>query len=161
MARKNGRSTRKKFVYFFINGQIHKVLRSSRSKDELVAWNYLEKKRVLYSYSQVEKNMQNAYTLTQVAKILCKHRVTIQDYILDGKIRSPQKVYPISNPDHENWSKYMFSESDILDLHQFILDAGHSSEIPSKPELLAILKNNLILYTKTEDGKFVPVWKAE
>ena len=105
--------------------------------------------------------MQNAYTLTQVAKILCKHRVTVQDYILDGKIRSPQKVYPISNPDHQNWSKYMFSESDILDLHQFILDAGHSSEIPSKTQLLAILKNNLILYTKTEDGKFVPVWKAE
>lgn len=55
----------------------------------------------------------------------------------------------------------MFKEKDILDLHQHILDSGHSSEIPSKSELLAILKNNLILYTKTEDGKFIPVWKAE
>jgi hypothetical protein len=55
----------------------------------------------------------------------------------------------------------MFSESDILDLHQYILDVGHSSDLPSKTELLSILKNNLILYTKTEDGKFVPVWKAE
>ena len=105
--------------------------------------------------------MQTAYTLTQVAQILNKHRVTIQDYILEGKIKSPQKVYPISNPENENWSKYMFSESDILDLHQYILDVGHSSDLPSKTELLAILKNNLILYTKTEDGKFVPVWKAE
>lgn len=161
MGRGNRKRTRKKFVYFFLNGNIHKVLRSSRPKDELVAWSYLDKKRVLYSYSQVEKYMETAYTLTQVAKILNKHRVTIQDYILDGKIKAPQKVYPISNPDHENWSKYMFSESDILDLHQFILDAGHSSDLPSKTELLAILKNNLILYTKTEDGKFVPVWKAE
>jgi hypothetical protein len=27
--------------------------------------------------------------------------------------------------------------------------------------LMAILKHNIILYTKTEEGKFVPVWKAE
>ena len=161
MVRANRRAPRKKFVYFFINGNIHKVLRSSRSKDELVAWCYPDKKRLLYSYALVQKNMQTAYTLTQVAQILNKHRVTIQDYILEGKIKSPQKVYPISNPENESWSKYMFSESDILDLHQYILDVGHSSDLPSKTELLAILKNNLILYTKTEDGKFVPVWKAE
>jgi hypothetical protein len=160
MARKNRRETRKKFLYFFLNKKIHKVIRSSRSKDELVAWCYPDKKRVLYSYSQVEKGMENAYTLSQVSKILDKHRVTIQDYILEGKIRPPQKVYPIGNPD-SNWSKYMFSESDILDLHQFILDAGYSSGLPSKSELSAILKNNLILYTKTQEGKFVPVWKAE
>jgi hypothetical protein len=161
MARKSRRTTRKKFLYFFLNEKIHRVLKSSRSRDELVAWSYPDRKRVMYSYSQVEKYMENAYTMTQVGLILNKHKVTIQDYILDGKIKAPQKVYPISNPDHKNWSKYMFSESDILDLHQFILDSGHSSELPSKTELLALLKNNLILYTKTKEGKFVPVWKAE
>lgn len=161
MARSTRKPTRKKFLYFFLNGNIHKVIKSSRSKDELVAWCYPDKKRVLYSYSQVNKYMENAYTMTQVGKILNKHKVTIQDYILDGKIKAPQKVYPIGNPEHANWSKYMFSESDIMDLHSFILDSGYSSDMPSKSELSAILKNNLILYTKTEEGKFVPVWKAE
>ena len=161
MAKSNRRKTRKKFLYFFLNNEIHKVIRSSRSRDELVAWCYPEKRRVLYSYSLVEKNMQTAYSLTQVAKILNKHRVTIEDYILEGKIKPPSKIYPIGDPENKNWSMYMFNESDILDLHQFILDAGHHSEIPSKTELLAILRNNLILYTKTDGGKFVPVWKAE
>jgi hypothetical protein len=55
----------------------------------------------------------------------------------------------------------MLSESDILDIHQFIIDAGHIRDLPSKLELQALLKHNLIMYTKTEDGKFVPVWKAE
>ena len=45
--------------------------------------------------------------------------------------------------------------------HQFIIDAGHIRDLPSRSELQAILKHNLILYTKTDDGKFVPVWKAE
>ena len=161
MVKPNRRKTRKKFLYFFLNNEIHKVIRSSRSRDELVAWCYPEKRRVLYSYSLVEKNMQTAYSLTQVAKILNKHRVTIEDYILEGKIKPPSKIYPIGDPENKNWSMYMFNESDILDLHQFILDAGHHSEIPSKTELLAILRNNLILYTKTDGGKFVPVWKAE
>lgn len=160
MARKNGRKVRKAFLYFFLNDKLHKVLRSSRSKDELVAWCYPDKKRVLYSYSQVNKHMGNAYSTKQVAALLNKHKVTIEDYILEGKIKAPSKVYPIGNPE-STWSKYMFNQEDILDLHQFILDAGHSKEVPSKTELLALLKHNMILYTKTEEGNFVPVWKAE
>jgi len=160
MARSKRKPVRKKFLYFFLNGKIHKVLKASRSKDELIAWCYPDKKRVMYAYSQVNKSMENAYSMVQVGKILGKHKITIEDYILDGKIKEPQRIYPIGNPE-STWSKYMFSESDILDLHQFILDAGYASDMPSRSELYAILKNNLILYTKTEEGKFVPVWKAE
>jgi len=160
MARENRQRLRKKFVYFFLNGKVHKVLRLSRAKDELVAWSYVDKKRVMYSYAQVDKNMERAYTVLEAGKILGRHRVTIEEYILQGKIKQPQKVYPISNPE-STWSKYMLSESDILDIHQFIIDAGHIRDLPSRAELQAILKHNLILYTKTDDGKFVPVWKAE
>ena len=160
MAGRKRRTVQKKFVYFFLNDKIPKVLKASRSKDELIAWCYPDRKRVLYAYSQVNKYMENAFTTTQVAFMLNKHKVTIEDYILEGKIKSPQRVYPISNPD-SRWCMYMFNQKDILDIHQFILDAGHSLELPSKTELMALLKHNIILYTKTEEGKFVPVWKAE
>ena len=160
MARKNRQGLRKKLFYFFLNGKIHKVLKASRAKDEIVAWCYPDKKRVMYSYSQVEKNMEKAYSIIEAGKILNRHRVTIEEYILQGKIKRPQKVYPISNPD-STWSRYMLSESDILDIHQFIIDAGHIRDLPSRSELQALLKHNLILYTKTVDGSFVPVWKAE
>jgi hypothetical protein len=159
MVRKTRSGIRKKFLYFFLNNQLHKVIRLSRAKDEVVAWRYSDKKRVLYSYVDVQKNMENAYTITQVGAILGRHKVTIEEYILQGKITTPQKVYPISNPD-STWSKFMFSESDILKLHEYILEAGYTKNIPSRAELKALLKNNMILYTKTETG-FVPVWKAE
>jgi hypothetical protein len=55
----------------------------------------------------------------------------------------------------------MFNEKNIFDIHEHILDSGHSGELPSKAELKGLLKNNFILYTKTEEGKFIPVWKAE
>ena len=161
MAGTKRNSKSKSLRYFFLNDKVHKVIKSSRSKDELIAWCYPDKKRVLYSYSQVKKNMETAYTVVQVASLLNRHRVTIQEYILNEKVATPQKIYPIGQPDSERWSQYMFNQKNILDIHQHILDSGHSKEVPSKTELQALLKNNLVLYTKTEDGKFVPVWKAE
>ncbi len=105
MARKNRQGLRKKFFYFFLNGKIHKVLKASRAKDEIIAWCYPDKKRVMYSYSQVEKSMEKAYSIIETGEILGRHRVTIEEYILQGKIKKPQKVYPISNPDKNNSGK--------------------------------------------------------
>ena len=160
MVRKKGKHSAKSVRYFFLNNKIHKVLSHSRSKDQIVAWCYPDKKRLMYSYSQVLKSMENAYSTKQVAQMLGKHKITIEDYILDGKIKYPQKVYPIGNPD-STWYKFMYSESDIMDIHEFILESGYSKNMPSRNEMRALLKHNTILYTKTNEGNFVPVWKAE
>jgi hypothetical protein len=159
MVKSKRKGTRKKLLYFFLNNKIHKVIKLSRAKDELVAWCYPDKKRVLYSYSQVQKYKESAYSIKEAGLLLNKHKVTIEEYILNGKIKVPQKVYPISNPE-SSWFKFMLSESDILDIHQYILDVGYSKDVPSKAELIALFKHNIILYTKTDSG-FVPVWKAE
>ena len=159
MVRKKRSRVRKKFLYFFLNNKLHKVIKLSKARDEVIAWCYLDKKRVLYPYSDVKKNMENAYTIKETGLILGRHKVTIEEYILQGKITSPQKIYPISNPESK-WYKFMFSESDIFKLHEYILEAGYTKNIPSRTELRALLKNNIILYTKTESG-FVPVWKAD
>ena len=160
MAERKRRVKQKSLQYFFLNDKIHKVLKSSRSKDELIAWCYPDRKRVLYSYSQVKKNMETAYSILEVAEILNKHRVTIQDYIIEGKVLTPHIIYPISRQDNYTWFRYMFSHKNIYDIHEHILESGHSKNVPSKTELQAILKNNIILYTKT-DSVFVPVWKAD
>jgi hypothetical protein len=114
----------------------------------------------MYPYLEAKKNMETAYSIKEVGEMLNKHRVTIQDYILEGKILTPQKIYPIGKSPEDGWYKYLFSEKDILDLHAYILESGHSKNLPSKAELLALLKHNFILYTKTDSG-FVPVWKAD
>lgn len=160
MAERKRRVKQKSLQYFFLNDKIHKVLKASRSKDELVAWCYPDKKRVLYSYSQVKKNMEKAYSILEVSEILNKHRVTIRDYIIEGKVLTPHIIYPISRQDNYTWFRYMFSHKNIYDIHEHILESGHSKNVPSKTELQAILKNNIILYTKTDSG-FVPVWKAD
>jgi hypothetical protein len=44
----------------------------------------------------------------------------------------------------------MFSESNIIKIHEYILEDWYTKNIPSKAELRSILKNNMILYSKTE-----------
>jgi len=110
MARDTRRRSLKEIRYFFLNGNIHKTISLSRAKDQVIAWSYIDKKRMLYPYSEVDKNMGGAYSVAQVAAMLNKHRVTIQDYIIEGKIKSPQKIYPIGKASEETWFKYMFSE---------------------------------------------------
>lgn len=161
MVREKRIRTSKRLLYFFLDGKIHKSLRVSRAKDEIVAWCYPDRRRVMYSYSLVKKHMKNAYSIKEAGVLLNRHKVTVENYILDGKIQQPDKIYPISNPDNPGWTKYMLSEDDILKIHQFILDDGYTADFPSRSELLALLKHDMILYTKTSEGKFVPVWKAE
>ncbi len=79
MARKTRKSKLKELRYFFLNEKVHKVLRASRSKDEVIAWHYESKKRVLYSYSQVEKNMSKAYSISEVASLLDLSIILSQD----------------------------------------------------------------------------------
>lgn len=160
MARATRNNSSKRFVYFFLNDKIHRVLKASKAKDELIAWCYPDHTRVLYSYSQVKKYMENAYSTKEVADILQRHKVTIEEYILEGKIRQPQKIYPIGKPESKYY-KFMFNQKDIFDLHEFIIDSGYSGNLLSKTELNALLKHNIILYTKTSEGNFVPVWKAD
>ena len=160
MAGKKRQGTRKKLLYFFLNKKLHRVLSSSRADDKITAWCYPDKIRVMYSYSDVKKNMGKAYTTLEVAKILGRHKLSIERYIVNGSIKEPARAYSIGNPG-STWSKYMFSEEDIYDIHQFILDAGREKDLPSKAELKALLKHNIILYTKSSRGEFVPVWKAE
>jgi hypothetical protein len=161
MVRSKGTRPQEKFRYFYLNNKLHKVLKSSRVKNTLIAWSYEDKKRVLYVFSDVKKYKQNAYSLAEVCKMLNKHRVTIQDYILEGKVRAPQRIYPIGNAENFKWSQYMFSEDDIVELYDYIISAGREIEkLPTKSELKALIKHNVILYTKTSEGQFVPVWKA-
>jgi len=161
MARTKRVRTTQRLLYFFLDGKIHKSLRVSRARDEVVAWCYPDRRRVMYSYSLVKKNMKRAYSVKEAGILLNRHKVTVENYILDGKIQQPYRIYPISNPDNPGWTKYMLSEEDILKIHEFILEDGYTADFPSRSELLALLRNETILYTKTTDGRFVPVWKAE
>jgi hypothetical protein len=164
---------KKKYVplrYLFLNGELHKVLKITRPKDEIDLWGYSSHRRVTYTYSDVRRKMEKAYTLTEVGKLLNRNKVTITRAIDAGEIERPQYTYGLDDPERKIF-QYMMREPDIMAMHA-VLANKHAGGIrrkdglvtpkslPSARELRAMIRNNTVFYVKTDSG-FVPTWKAE
>jgi hypothetical protein len=168
MVKSKRRKSSKTLRYFFLNEELHKTISVLRSHDMLVAWNYPQRKRVAYVLSDCKLHMQRAYGVTDVAKIFGRKRMSIFKYIYDGNIPAPTKSYPLKEePLREG--KYFFNEKDIYNLHDYLMTVSIGrprndgaitvTHAPSRRELEAILRNDTMLYIKTSDGEFSPVWK--
>jgi hypothetical protein len=167
MAIKSRRRTTQKLRYFYLNGDLHKVIRQSRAEDLIVAWHYKSGKRVAYSLTDVNKNKQHAYPISQVVKIIGKHEDTIKRHLYAGNLKFPEQVYSLNG--NKTPGKYYWSEDDVRKMHDYfktvhrgrprndgIVNPGN---MPSRAEIEAIMKQENILYVKNNDGEFIPVWK--
>lgn len=154
--------------YFFLDGIPHKKLQINRGADTLLAWNYIERKRVLYVLSVAKRNMKRAFYGPEVQKMLGRHRNSLFLYIKEQQIRTPFRTYSLDG--EERPGVYLWSEKDILDLHELLVQRGYGAKrkdglptatynLPSRTELLAMMRNDVVLYTKTKDGNFTPVWQ--
>jgi hypothetical protein len=156
-------------LYFFLDGQAHKKLQVNHAADILVAWNYPEKKRVAYVLTVARKNMEKAFFTKQVEEMVGRTRESMIGYIRKGLIRRPYLTYSLDGQGKPGL--YLWTEQDVLDLHDMMLNHGPGrprndgqpvrTNLPSKAELLAMMRNEVVLYTKTSGGGFTPVWQAK
>lgn len=176
MAMENGKSPRHrrnrkstKLRYFFLNGELHKVLSVSRAQDFVICWSFPQGKRVGYVWSDVRRNHKPAFKMQEVSKMIGRHRTNIERDILAGNIKSPQRSYTLDGK--KRLLYYFFSEENVFDLHDYLLTVHIGrprldgkitpGQMPSKAELRAMMKHDIVTYVKTEQGEFVPVWKEQ
>ena len=172
MADKNGSSKRKRYRplrYLFLNGELHRVLKITRPKDEIEMWGYSSHRRVTYTYSDVRRKMERAFTTSEAAALLNRHKMTLQRAINAGEIETPQYTYGLDDPERTIF-QYMWHEKNIMELHA-VLRSRHAGPprkdglntpvpTPTARELRAMIRNDTVFYVKTDSG-FVPTWQAE
>lgn len=159
-------------AHFFLEGKLYKSIRQEKARDILTAWDYEDDRIRHFILSDAKRHMKNAYDTIEVAKFLNRHRVTIQNYVNEGVINSPYRIHTrgINSTGHP-FSKMKWSEDDILALHDYLLTNGGGrprkdgtmyagSRIPSRKELLAMMRHQPMFYMRTASGEFVPVWSA-
>ena len=144
--------------YFFLDGVPHKKLQINRGADILIAWNYIERKRAAYVWSVARRNMETAFLGPQVQQMLGKHRNSLYNYTSQGQIKKPFRTYSLDGTNRPG--VYLWTEKDILGLHEMLVQRGYGL-LPSRTELLAMMRNDVVLYTKTRDGNFTPVWQEK
>ena len=124
--------------YFYLNNRLHKVLRRSRAEDLLVAWDYQSDRRVAYSLTDVNKNKQHAYSMSQVVKIIGKHEDTIKLQMYKGNLKYPQQSYSLNG--NKTPGKYFPTNLASFESHlksKIVLNT--SSSVPVTPIPLALL----------------------
>ena len=167
MVKQNREKVKRRILYFYLNEALHRILQINRSEDLMIAYNFVEGKRVAYNYTDVQKNKKHAYSISEVAKLINRHVDTIKRHLRSGDIKKPQQAYSLE--DKTKLGRYYFSDKDIKDIRDFFktVHIGRpridgqitASNIPSKAELDAMLRNETVLYVKGTNGDFVPVWK--
>jgi hypothetical protein len=169
----NAKRKSRKLTYFFLNGKLHRSLYINRAGDLITAWSYPEHKRVGYTYSDVKRRREKAFTTAQVSKMINRSRVAIQNVLIRGDIEAPQNTYSIAGylkDGNDDIYKYMWAEEDVLNLHEYFSQVHFGRPrkdglinpypMPSARELRALMRHDEILYIKRGE-EFVPLWEAE
>lgn len=153
--------------FFFLNGDLHKKLRTISSSNTLVAFNYEREERTHYNYQQAVRNFQHAYKTREVADLVGKKESYLKDMIKRKLISKPSGVsYAIASrrPGPVYWS-----EDDVFNLRSELFALARKNKygepysnfkLISEAELLHKMRGGESYFIQDKHGNFVKVWRA-
>jgi hypothetical protein len=157
--------------YFFLDKKLYKLLKVQIYTNLATAWDYSAQERVVYQWSDLQKDAKPAMSAGTVVDLLGINKVSLWRYQEMGLIKKPLLARGIgdtmvidSYSGAVKWRWY--SPDDVLDIHSAIIDYHKGNpgwrlpKFPTKAELVSKLNKTEVLYYKNEDGDFLPVWKA-
>ena len=151
---------------WFLNGDLVRVHHSSRSTGMVTLYNINKDRLESCFLADFKKNRQKAYTLAETAKLINRHRKYIPSLIKRGVI-PPPKGSSIDGKTGFQIRSY-YSEDQVRDIRA-ILASIHIGQprkdglitnnmTPTTQELTRRMGDGILTYTRTEDGRFIPVW---
>ena len=154
-------------IHWFLDGELHQLLRIHRGKDLLVAWNFPQHKKVSLNYTYVQRHKQKAFTTKEAAAMVNRTRESVQLAVQRGDIPEPPHSYSLNTGrKKEHW----WNEEALLGLLDYFASVhrgrprrdGESTawNLPTPRELRGLIHDEDVLYVKNKDGQFVPTWRA-
>ena len=151
---------------WFLNGDLVRLYHSSRSTGMVTVYNITKDRLETCLRSDFRRNRQRAYTVAETAKLVNRHRKYIPDLIKRGMIPAP---IGSSFEGKRGWQVRAYYSEDHVKEIRAILASIHIGQprkdklitnnmTPTSQELTRRMGDGILTYTKTEDGRFVPVW---
>jgi hypothetical protein len=151
---------------WFLNGDLVRLYHSSRSTGMVTVYNINKDRIETCLRSDFRKNRQRAYTIAETAILVNRHRKYMPSLIKRGVIPKPvgSSVGGITGFQIRAY----YSEDHVRDIRA-ILASIHIGQprkdglitnnmTPTNQELTRRMGDGILTYTKTEDGRFIPVW---
>jgi hypothetical protein len=152
---------------WFLNGDLVRLYHSSRSTGMVTVYNITKDRLETCLRSDFRRNRQRAYTVAETAKLVNRHRKYIPSLIKRGVIPPPTGAQ-VGGTRHWQIRAY-YSESQVKEIRD-ILASIHfgrprkdnlitNNMTPTSQELTRRTGDGILVYTKTADGRFIPVWQ--
>ena len=151
---------------WFLNGDLVRLHHSSRSTGMVTVYNINKDRLETCLRSDFRRNRKKAYTVAETAKLVNRHRKYMTRLIKRGVIPAPVGS---SIDGKTGWQiRSYYSEDDVREICS-ILATIHIGQprkdklitnnmTPTSQELTRRMGEGILTYTKTEDGRYIPVW---
>ena len=151
---------------WFLNGDLVRLHHSSRSTGMVTVYNVTKDRLETCLRNDFRKNRQKAYTVAETARLVNRHRKYLPTLIKRGMIPAP---IGCSKDGKTGWQiRSYYSEEHVREIRA-ILASIHigqprkdglitNNQTPTSQELTHRMGDGILVYTKTEDGRFIPVW---
>ncbi len=151
---------------WFLNGDLVRVHHLNRSNGIMSVYNIIKDQIESCLISDFKKNRERAYTVGETADLVNRHKKYMPNLVLRGVLPEPTGS---QKGGARGWQvRSYYSESQVKELRD-ILASYHigrpradkliTNDItPTRQELTRRMGDGILTYTRTEDGRFIPVW---
>ena len=151
---------------WFLNGELVRPHHFNRSNGLVTVYNITQDRLETCLISDFKKKREKAYTVGQTANLVNRHKKYMPSLIKRGVIPPPLGSQKGGKTGWQVRSYY--SESQVKEIRD-ILASIHIGQprkdglvtnnmTPNKQELTRRMGDGILTYTRTEDGRFIPVW---
>ena len=151
---------------WFLNGDLVRIYHHTRSAGLVSVYNIIQDRIETCLLRDFKKNREKAYTVGETAILVNRHKKYMPSLIKRGVIPPPTGSQKGGKTGWQVRSYY--SESQVKEIRD-ILAKNHigrprkdnlitNNMTPNSQELTRRMGEGILTYTRTEDGRFVPVW---
>lgn len=151
---------------WFLNKDLVRVHHYNKSNGLISVYNIIQDRIETCLISDFKRNREKAYTVGETAKLINRHKKYMPSLIKRGVIPAP---IGSQKGGKTGWQvRSYYSESHVKEIRD-ILATIHIGQprkdglitnniTPNTQELTRRMGEGILTYTKTEDGRFIPVW---
>lgn len=151
---------------FFLNGDLVRKYHYNRSNGIMSVYNITKDRIESCLISDFRKNSERAYTVKETSILINRHQKYMPTLMKKGIIPPPTGAQLNGE---RNWRiRSYYSESQVREIRDILAtfhigrprkDGLINNDItPTSQELQRRMGDGILTYTKTPDGRFVPVW---
>jgi hypothetical protein len=151
---------------WFLNGSLVRVHHLNKSNGIMSVYNITKDQIESCLISDFKKNRERAYTVGETAQLVNRHKKYLPNLMKRGIIPHPTGS---QKGGATGWQvRSYYSEAQVRDIRD-ILASYHMGRprkdklitndiTPSSQELTRRMGDGILTYTRTDDGRFIPVW---